>query len=282
VAATTLIPKPTNNIEQRMSKITLTSLNEYRERGEKFTCLTAYDACFARLLSTNGIDVLLVGDSLGMVLQGSDNTLSVTMRDMIYHTKAVANGNYGSLIMADMPFMSYATPTQALDNASELLRAGAQIVKLEGGAHLVETVALLTQWGIPVCAHLGLTPQWVNQLGGFRVQGRSSEQAQLITHDVKLLCEAGAQLLLLECVPSVLAANITQQINVPVIGIGAGADVNGQVLVLHDALGISPGKRPRFVKNFLHGQPNIESAIKHYIHDVKKGYFPSPEHGFSE
>jgi 3-methyl-2-oxobutanoate hydroxymethyltransferase len=282
VAATTLIHKPTNNIEQRMSKITLTSLNEYRERGEKFTCLTAYDACFARLLSTNGIDVLLVGDSLGMVLQGNDNTLSVTMTDMIYHTKAVASGNYGSLIMADMPFMSYTTPTQALDNASELLRAGAQIVKLEGGAHLVETVALLTKWGVPVCAHLGLTPQWVNQLGGFRVQGRSSEQAQLITYDVKLLCEAGAQLLLLECVPSVLATNITQQINVPVIGIGAGSNVDGQVLVLHDALGISPGKRPRFVKNFLQGQPNLEGAIKHYIHDVKKGYFPSPEHGFSE
>jgi 3-methyl-2-oxobutanoate hydroxymethyltransferase len=263
-------------------QITLIDLQDRRTRGEKFTCLTAYDATFAMRLSETGVDVLLVGDSLGMVLHGSDNTLNVTLDDMIYHTKAVAKGNHGSLIMSDMPFMSYKNEAQALDNASQLIRAGAHMVKLEGGASLASTVALLTQWGIPVCAHIGLTPQWVNQFGGFKVQGRNEEDAKRILNDAKVLTNAGAQIMLLECVPSKLAKTITEQISIPTIGIGAGKDTHGQVLVLHDLLGATPGKRPRFTKNFLSGQNSIEGAIDAYIRAVKSGEFPDAEHEFNE
>jgi 3-methyl-2-oxobutanoate hydroxymethyltransferase len=263
-------------------QITLTYLQDCRTRGEKFTCLTAYDATFATVLSETGVDVLLVGDSLGMVLHGNENTLNVTLDNMIYHTKAVAKGNHGSLIMSDMPFMSYKNEAHALDNASELIRAGAHMVKLEGSASLASTVALLTQWGIPVCAHVGLTPQWVNQFGGFQVQGRSTEQANAILHDAKTLADAGAALMLLECVPSALAKKITEQLNIPVIGIGAGKDVNAQVLVLHDLLGVTPGKRPRFTKNFLSNQNSIVDAVGAYIREVKAGTFPAAEHEFSE
>lgn len=266
-----------------MRQITLNTLQEQRQRGEKFTCLTAYDASFAQAFSDAGIEVLLVGDSLGMVLQGHKNTLNVSMADMIYHTRCVAKGNRGSLIMADMPFMSYKTPHEALDHAASLLQAGAHIVKLEGGASLVaNTINTLTTWGIPVCAHVGLTPQWINQLGGFHVQGRNDEQAQTIADDAAQLIDAGAALLLLECIPTALATRITQASSVPVIGIGAGAGTDGQVLVMHDALGVFTHKRPRHVKNFMYGHSSIEGAVKSYIHAVKNGTFPSSEHEFTE
>lgn len=266
-----------------MRQITLATLQDYRTRSEKFACLTAYDASFAHSFSDAGVEVLLVGDSLGMVLQGHKNTLNVSMNDMTYHTRCVAKGNRGSLIMADMPFMSYKTESEALDNAAALIQAGAHIVKLEGGAHLVgNTIKALTAWGIPVCAHIGLTPQWINQLGGFHVQGRSETQAQVIADDADALIKAGAALLLLECVPTQLATRITQASSIPVIGIGAGANTDGQVLVMHDALGIISHKRPRHVKNFMAGHSSVDSAVKSYVTAVKNGSFPSSEHEFSE
>jgi 3-methyl-2-oxobutanoate hydroxymethyltransferase len=267
-----------------IKQISLHTLNEYRARGEKFTCLTAYDATFAQAFSDAGIDVLLVGDSLGMVLHGHKNTLNVSMSEMIYHTRCVAKGNRGSLIIADMPFMSYKTESEALDNAATLLQAGAHVVKLEGGSHhlISHTVKALTAWGIPVCAHVGLTPQWINQYGGFHVQGRSEAQAERIANDADELTQAGAVLLLLECIPTALATRITQASTVPVIGIGAGASTDGQVLVMHDALGIVTHKRPRHVKNFMQGHSSIEGAIKSYIRAVKDGSFPDAEHEFSE
>ena len=216
------------------SNVTLSTLRDIKERGEKFTCLTAYDACFASILSEAGIEVLLIGDSLGMVLQGHDSTLPVTMDDMIYHTQCVKRGNKRSLLMADLPFMSYASETQTLENAAALMRAGAHMVKLEGGAWIANTTKLLAERGIPVCAHMGLTPQSVNRIGGFHVQGRDTTQAQLILQEAQLLEDSGANILLLECVPTSLAKTITESVNVPVIGIGAGPDTTAQIMVLHD------------------------------------------------
>lgn len=260
--------------------VTLKTLLGIRERGEKFACLTAYDALFAGIVSSSGVEVILVGDSLGMVLQGHDSTLPVTMHDMIYHMECVKRGNRGALLMGDMPFMSYASETQTLENAAALMRAGAQVVKLEGGAWIANTTRLLAQRGIPVCAHMGLTPQSVNRIGGYHVQGRDTGQAQLIIDEARMLQDAGASILLLECVPRALAATITKALEIPVIGIGAGPDTTGQIMVLHDVLGISP-ITPKFVKNFLDEHSgSIPGAIQAYARAVKAGTFPDQAHWF--
>jgi len=261
--------------------ITLATLKNIKERGDKFACLTAYDACFASILNKAGVDVILIGDSLGMVLQGHDSTLPVTMNDMIYHTQCVKRGNKSSLLMADLPFMSYASEAQTLENAAALMRAGANIVKLEGGAWIANTTKLLTERGIPICAHMGLTPQSVNRIGGFHVQGRDTNQAQLIIDEAHMLQDAGANILLLECVPRDFAKSITESLEIPVIGIGAGPDTTGQIMVLHDVLGVSP-ITPKFVKNFLIDSKNgIPGAIEEYVKSVRNHSFPEKQHCFN-
>lgn len=263
-----------------MSQITLNTLTSLKRNGEKFAVLTAYDATFAHLLSAAGVEMILVGDSLGMVLQGQGSTLPVTVEDMVYHTRSVAAGNQGAMIMADLPFMSYATVDTCLHNAAQLMQAGAQIVKLEGGSWLAESTRLLAERGIPVCAHLGLTPQAVNKLGGYRVQGKDRAAALQMIEDARCLEEAGASMLLLECVPAVLAEEITRNADIPVIGIGAGVHTDAQVLVLHDMLGITPGRKPRFTRNFMDGSSSIEEAIRRYVNEVKAATFPAAEHSF--
>lgn len=264
-----------------MPDVTLTTLNKLKQSGEKIVCLTAYDATFAHLECEAGVEVILIGDSLGMVLQGHDSTLPVTVDDMVYHTRAVKRGNHGALIMADLPFMSYATLEQAVTSGAALMQAGAHMVKLEGGDWLADTVTTLTRNGIPVCAHLGLTPQTVNVLGGYKVQGREESQAQALLDSAKKLEAAGAAMLLLECVPSELGAELSRSVQVPVIGIGAGSGTDGQVLVVHDLLGLSiSGRLPRFVKNFMVGQPDVQSAVRAYVEAVKRVEFPSAEHEF--
>jgi 3-methyl-2-oxobutanoate hydroxymethyltransferase len=261
--------------------VTLKTLNRYKQQGQKFAMLTAYDASFARLANDNGVEVLLVGDTLGNVIQGQATTVSVTMDHMIYHTRWVAQGNQGALVIADLPFMSYSRTEQALNNASRLMQAGAQMVKMEGGAWLAETIIQLKRGGIPVCAHLGLTPQSIHALGGYQVQGRQPAQAQQLIEDSQALAAAGAALLVLECVPGKLAAKITELLDIPVIGIGAGAATDGQVLVLYDLLGISLGYTPKFAKNFLaEAGGDISTAISHYVAAVKTGTFPAAEHIF--
>ena len=260
--------------------VTINTLKEIKQSGDKFTCLTSYDATFSHIVSSAGVEVILIGDSLGMVLQGNDSTLPVTLEDMAYHTQCVANGNQGALLMADMPFMSYATPEQAMESAAILMQSGAHLVKLEGGAWLTETTRLLSERGIPTCLHLGLTPQTVNKMGGYKVQGRQQSQADIMISDAVALAEAGADIILLECVPTELAEKVTQAIDIPVIGIGAGNKTDGQVLVIHDMLGATTGHRPKFVKNFLEGNNSIQGAIEQYIRDVKSGEFPSEEHSF--
>ena len=265
-----------------MPDVTLTTLQSLKQKGEKIVMLTCYDATFAKTASEAGVEILLIGDSLGMVLQGHDSTLPVTVDEMAYHTASVKRGNRGAMIVADLPFMANATVEQTLGNSAALMRAGAHMVKVEGAAWLAESIRLLAERGIPVCAHMGLTPQAVNIFGGYKVQGRQDAQAQQMIADAKALEEAGAAMLLLECVPSELAARITQAVTVPVIGIGAGSDTDGQVLVLHDMLGLSLTDRvPRFVKNFLRGQGDIPAAIAAYVSAVKAVEFPAAEHGFS-
>ncbi|WP_345866939.1 3-methyl-2-oxobutanoate hydroxymethyltransferase [Shewanella algae] len=264
-----------------MSKITTATLRKFKQEGRKFTALTAYDASFAAAFDSEGVDVLLVGDSLGMVLQGHDDTLPVSVEEMAYHTRCVRRGISRSLLMADLPFMSYATPDQAMTNATKLMQAGANMVKIEGGQWLLETVSMLTERGIPVCAHLGLTPQSVHVFGGFKVQGRDADNAQRILDEAKALEGAGAQLLVLECVPASLAKQITEALQIPVIGIGAGKDTDGQILVMHDVLGISSGYIPRFSKNYLKQTGEIREAVKAYIDEVQQGQFPAEEHTFN-
>ena len=264
-----------------MSRITTSTLRKMKQTGEKITCLTAYDASFAQILAEEGVEILLVGDSLGMVLQGQDSTLPVKLEEMIYHTRMVRAGSGNTLVMADLPFMTYMKPMQALASSGRLMKeGGAHMVKLEGGAFMVETVAHLAEHGIPVCAHLGLLPQSVNKLGGYKVQGRDDKQAQAMLKDARAMEEAGADCLLLECVPSVLAAEITAAVSVPVIGIGAGPQCDAQVLVLYDMLGITPGKRPRFSKDFLQEAGDIRAAVRAYVQAVKDGSFPADEHSF--
>ena len=263
-----------------MPDVTLTTLQALKQRGEKIVMLTSYDATFATAACAAGVEVLLVGDSLGNVLQGHDSTLPVSVADMAYHTACVKRGNRGALILADLPFMSYATLEQALDSSAALMRAGAHMVKLEGGVWLADTVRRLADNGIPACVHLGLTPQSVNVFGGYKVQGRDEARAREMREAAQALEQAGAAMLLLECVPSPLAAEISRAARVPVIGIGAGAETDGQVLVLHDLLGLNP--RPaRFVRNFMTGQDSIQAALAAYARAVKDGQFPAPEHGFS-
>jgi 3-methyl-2-oxobutanoate hydroxymethyltransferase len=260
--------------------VTISKLQEMRQAGEKIAVLTAYDASFAALMDQAGVDVILIGDSLGNIIQGETSTLPVTIEHMVYHTSCVAKGQASAFLIADMPFGSYSTPEQAMQSAAQLMRAGAHMVKLEGGAWLAETVKFLVERSVPVCGHLGLLPQSVHTLGGFKVQGKSTESAQTLINDAKALQEAGAQLLVLEAIPSDLGKKVTESIQIPTIGIGAGPDCSGQVLVMHDMLGAFPGRSPKFVKNFLSGQSSIEEAFKCYVQEVKTGKFPGPEHCF--
>jgi len=265
-----------------VKRVTLATLRELKRAGEKIACLTAYDYSFAALLERAGVDLIMVGDSLGMVVQGHDTTLPVSLAEMVYHSRCVARGVQRALLVADMPFMSYqASPEQALASAGRLMRrGGAQVVKLEGGAPMVETVRFLVARGVPVCAHLGLTPQSVHKLGGYRVQGRDTDDAERIRRDARALEEAGAGLLVLEAVPAALARTITRELSIPTIGIGAGPDCDGQILVLHDMLGIYPRPSPKFSRNFMDGAASIEDAVKNYVAAVKSRAFPGPEHSY--
>ena len=265
-----------------MPDVTLTTLHGLKQKGEKIAMLTCYDATFAKIACEAGVEMLLIGDSLGMVLQGHDSTLPVSVDEMAYHTACVKRGNRGAMIVADLPFMANATLEQTLNNSATLMKAGAHMIKVEGAAWLAESIRLLAERGIPVCAHMGLTPQAVNIFGGYKVQGRQEAQALQMIADAKALEDAGAAMLLLECVPSELAARITQAVTVPVIGIGAGSATDGQVLVLHDMLGLSlTGRAPKFVKNFMREHGDIPNAIAAYVQAVKSVEFPAAEHGFS-
>ncbi|MDK2777016.1 MAG: 3-methyl-2-oxobutanoate hydroxymethyltransferase [Pseudomonadota bacterium] len=268
-----------------MNPISIRTLQAMKDRGEKFTSLTAYDATYAQLAAEAGVEVLLVGDSLGNVVQGHDSTLPVSTDDMAYHTAAVARGNRRAerpaLVMTDLPFMAYGTLEQGLENARKVMQAGAHMVKVEGDDWLIPLVESLGRQGVPVCVHLGLTPQSVNKLGGYRVQGKEQDKADAMVAHCQALEAAGADVLLLECVPSSLAARITATVGIPVIGIGAGADTDGQVLVMHDMLGLNTGHTPKFVKNFLTGGRNVQQAFAAYTEEVKNGQFPAAEHGFS-
>ena len=261
--------------------VTLSTLQAMHSKGEKIAVLTCYDATFAQVLDSAGMDVLLVGDSLGMVLQGHSSTLPVTLGDIAYHTSCVARGTKQAFIVADMPFgTSQVSPEKTFAHAARLMAAGAHMVKLEGGEVMVDTIAFLTQRGIPVFAHIGLTPQSVNQLGGYRVQGKDDKAAQRVLKDAWAVEQAGAGMLLLEAIPLVLAAEITANSGIPTIGIGAGAACSGQVLVLHDMLDIYPGKKARFVKNYMQGASSIADAVARYVAEVKAGTFPATEHSF--
>lgn len=264
----------------KRSPVTVTSLLAQRARGDKITMLTCYDASFSALLNRCGVDVMLVGDSLGMVCQGQSTTLTVTLADIAYHTGCVARANQTALLVADMPFGSYESPQETYAHAVTLMRAGAQMVKLEGGSWLVETVRFLTDRAVPVCAHLGLTPQSVHQLGGYKTQGKTLEAAAVLKRDALALQSAGATLLVLEAIPAALGKEVTEALTIPTIGIGAGRDCSGQVLVLHDMLDVFPGRKPRFVKNFMAGQSSIQGAVSAYVEAVKAGSFPAPEHCF--
>ncbi len=266
--------------------LTLTDLRKMKAQGEKIACLTAYDASFAALEDRAGVDVVLVGDSLGMVIHGLQTTVSVNMDDMIYHSRVTARGLSRSFLMVDMPFLSYATRDHAVVNAARLMQeGGAKMVKLEGGEIQADIVRYLTERGVPVCGHIGLKPQLVHKTGGFKVQGRDDAAAKAMIRDAEVLQEAGADMLLLECVPSELGAEITQKSQVPVIGIGAGPQVDGQILVLYDILGIPTGigggRRPRFVRNFMEGSTSLDAAVQAYVRAVKDKSYPAAEHCFS-
>jgi 3-methyl-2-oxobutanoate hydroxymethyltransferase len=266
--------------EASRSAVTVPKLQAMRDAGERIAMLTCYDASFASLLDRAGVDVLLIGDSLGNVLQGQTTTLPVTLADIAYHTACVARARPSALVMADLPFGTYGTPEDAFRSSVELMRAGAQMVKLEGGEWLADTVRFLVERAVPVCAHIGLTPQSVHAFGGFKVQGKTEAGATQMLRDALALEAAGAQSILMEAIPSQLASEVTKQLRVPTIGIGAGLDCSGQVLVLHDMLGIFPGKRPRFVKDFMQGQPSILAGVEAYVRAVKDGSFPGTEHTF--
>lgn len=264
-----------------MKSVTVASLLKMKQEKQKITALTAYDASFAKMFDQQGIDVLLVGDSMGMVLQGADDTLGVTLDDIAYHTRCVKSGISRSFLVADMPFMTYATPEQSYENAAKLMRSGANMVKVEGGEWLLETISGLVERSVPVCGHLGLTPQSVNVLGGFKIQGRQDKQAEALLKAAKALETAGIQLLVLECVPTALASMISEALDIPVIGIGAGAGTDGQILVMHDMFGISANYMPKFSKNFLLGNESMHAATQDFIESVKNGSFPGPEHSFN-
>ena len=258
----------------------LADLKKFKEKGEKITCLTAYDASFAKLFDKCEVDMILVGDSLGNVIKGDENTLKVTMEDMLYHTRAVAKSVQKSLLIADMPYQSYTNATQTLENAKRLMDAGAQMVKFEGGAEHEVSFKILQANQIPVCGHLGLQPQSVIEMGGYKVQGKDELGAKRILEDAKLLESWGVEAIVLECVPAELARRVSQSIAIPTIGIGAGIDCDGQVLVSYDMLGINTGYLPKFVKNFLSGHDSIESGVKNYIDSVKNQTFPDNTHSY--
>lgn len=261
--------------------VNVATLVRMKAEGEKIACITAYDASFATLVDDAGMDLVLVGDSLGMVIQGHDTTVPVTLQDIVYHCRAVVKGLYRPFLIADMPFMTYASKEQALDNAVRLMQdGGAKMVKLEGGAGQVEIVEFLAKHDIAVCAHLGLKPQSVHKVGGFRVQGREEAAAEQMMSDAKALESAGADIVLLECIPAKLGAEITKALHVPVIGIGAGPDTDGQILVLYDVLDITAGRKPKFSKNFLEGRGSALEAVKAYGQAVKSREYPGPEHCF--
>lgn len=261
-------------------KTTLSTLQKMKQSGQKIAMLTCYDATFATIEVAAGIDILLIGDSLGNVIEGYDSTLPVSMEDMLYHTRAVARAAGPALVLTDMPFgSSQVSPEKTFENAARLMAAGAEMVKIEGGEIMVETVQFLTRRGIPVCAHIGLQPQSVNAYGGYKIQGKTEEDARQLISDALALQNAGASMVLMELVPAAVARQVTAAIDVPTIGIGAGSDVDGQVLVLHDMLGLIPGKK-RFLRNFMQGSPSIQAAIEAYVHAVKSGEFPAAEHAF--
>lgn len=261
--------------------ITISKLLTMRSEGEKITMLTAYDSTMSALLNRCGVETILIGDSLGNVIQGHSSTTPVTVEQVAYHTECVTRANSHAFIIADLPFASYGDPVLALDSAAELMRAGADMVKLEGGDWQIDIIQYLVERSVPVCAHLGLLPQSVHVLGGYKVQGKSKDAASLMLEQAIACEQAGAQMIVLEAIPCSLGKAITESLSIPTIGIGAGADCSGQVLVLQDMLGISPGKPPKFVKNFLDGHASIEAAVKAYVREVKSGKFPGPEHGFA-
>tara|TARA_Y100000768_G_scaffold366971_1_gene329617 strand:+ start:401 stop:1216 length:816 start_codon:yes stop_codon:yes gene_type:complete len=268
-----------NNNE--LKSVTLTTLRDLKSRGEKIACLTAYDATFANLVDKSGAEIILVGDSLGMVIQGNKTTVPVKIEDMIYHTKIVASSINYSFLISDMPFMSFYNESIAIDNAKRLMQdGGAQMVKLEGNNSQLNIIEKLANSDIPICAHIGLRPQSVNKMGGYKVQGKSSTEAKILIQEAKKIEDSGADLLLLECVSAQTAMELSKKITIPIIGIGAGPEVDGQILVLYDILGISPGKLPKFSKNYMDGNNTIEDAIKHYIHEVKTLKYPTDEHSF--
>lgn len=261
--------------------VNISTLGKMKAEGQKIACVTAYDASFAALVDEADVDVVLVGDSLGMVIQGHGTTVPVTLEDVIYHCRAVSRGLYRPFLMADMPFMTYASPEQALNNAVRLMQeGGAKMVKLEGGASQAQIVEFLANHDIAVCAHLGLKPQSVHKAGGFRVQGRDEAAAEQMLHDAKLLESAGADIVLLECIPSALGQHITAELHVPVIGIGAGPDTDGQILVLYDMLDITSGRKPKFAKNFIAGVDSPLAAVRKYVAAVRERTYPAPEHCF--
>ena len=269
------------SIQSERKPVTLTTLTRMKRDGDKIAALTAYGYSEAHAVSNAGTEVILVGDSVGMVVQGHDSSLPVTVQDLAYHLRGVRRGNTGALLMADLPFMSYHSENAALENAAVLMREGAQCVKLEGGGWLADVTRRLTQHGIPVCAHMGLTPQSVHHLGGYRVQGRDPQKAQAMIDEARSLQDAGASIVLLECVPAELGRRISEALDVPVIGIGAGVDCDGQILVLHDLLGLWPGRPAKFVKNFLAGTAEgIGGALRDYVQAVKSGSFPGAEHSY--
>jgi 3-methyl-2-oxobutanoate hydroxymethyltransferase len=258
--------------------MSLQRLLDMHASGDKITMLTCYDAAFASVLEEAGVETLLVGDSLGMVLQGQASTVPVLLDEMVYHTACVARGRKSAWLIADLPFGSYhQSPQQAWASALRLVQAGAHMVKLEGGGWTAATVRFLVERGIPVCAHLGLTPQTVTMLGGYKVQGRNEAAANLLKQHAQELVEAGAQMLVLEMVPAALAAEVTRMLPIPVIGIGAGVGCSGQVLVLHDMLNVTPGRLPRFVKNFMLGAASVQEAVRHYVAEVKAQTFPQDD-----
>jgi 3-methyl-2-oxobutanoate hydroxymethyltransferase len=262
-------------------RTTLSKLQTMRDKGEKIAVLTCYDASFATLLENNGVDVLLVGDSLGMVIQGRETTLPVTIEQMAYHTSCVAGGSQQAFIVADMPFgTSQFSARETFAYAVQLMASGAQMVKLEGGAEMADTVQFLTSRGIPVCGHIGLTPQSVHQLGGYKVQGKGDAAAQKLIKDALALQQAGAGMIVLEAIPAALGADVTAQLSIPTIGIGAGAGCSGQVLVVYDMLDIYPGKKARFVKDFMQGAGSVAQAVANYVAEVKAGTFPAAQHSF--
>ena len=264
------------------SPITVAQLSVMKDRGEPISCLTVYDYSFAHILEQAGVDILLVGDSLGMVIQGHETTLPVSMADVLYHTQCVSRGCNDALVIADMPFGSYqGSPQSAFENAVRLVgEGGAHMVKIEGGTAMAETVTFLVDRGIPVCGHIGLTPQSVNQLGGFRVQGREESAAEALRRDARNLAEAGASLLIIEAIPAQLAKSITDSVSIPTVGIGAGPDTDGQVLVLYDVLGLFPRKSPKFSKDFPEAKGSVLEAVKGFVENVRARRFPGPEHSF--